>query len=50
MISRLQRHVAFAAPLIVMLAASGCTAAGEEVPEEGAASEPATVQGRPVSC
>jgi hypothetical protein len=44
MISRLQRHAALAAPLIVMLAASGCTAAGEEVPEEGAASAPATVQ------
>jgi uncharacterized cupredoxin-like copper-binding protein len=44
MFSRLQRNAALAAPLIVMLAASGCTAAGEEAPEEGAASAPATVQ------
>ena len=41
---RLQRYAAFAASLIVMLAASGCTAAGEEAPEEGAASAPATIQ------
>ena len=42
MSSRLQRYAALAAPLIVMLAASGCTAAGEETPEEGAASAAAT--------
>ena len=42
MSSRLQRYAALAAPLIVMLAASGCTAVGEETPEEGAASAAAT--------
>lgn len=34
MFTRLQRYAALAAPLIVMLAAGGCTAAGEEAPEE----------------
>ena len=44
MSSRLRRYAALAATLIVMLAASGCTSAGEETSEEGAASAPATVQ------
>ena len=44
MSSRLRRYAALAAPLIMTLAASSCTAAGEEAPEEGAASAPATVQ------
>src|SRR5918994_706495 len=44
MSSRLQRHAPLAATLIVMLAASGCTAAGEEAPERGAGSAPATLQ------
>jgi plastocyanin len=44
MSSRLQRYAALVAPLIVILVASSCTGAGEEAPEEGAASAPATVQ------
>ena len=40
----LRRHAALAATSIVMLAASGCTSAGEEASEEGAASAPATFQ------
>ncbi|HKI28158.1 MAG TPA: cupredoxin domain-containing protein, partial [Actinomycetota bacterium] len=44
MSSRLRRYAALAAPLMMTLAASSCTAAGEEAPEEGAASAPATVQ------
>ena len=40
----LPRHAALAATSIVMLAASGCTSAGEEASEEGAASAPATFQ------
>ena len=44
MSSGLRRHAVLAATLIVMLAASGCTSAGEEVSEEGAASAPAALQ------
>ena len=39
-----RRFAALAATVIVMLAVSGCTAAGEESSEEGAASVPATLQ------
>jgi FtsP/CotA-like multicopper oxidase with cupredoxin domain len=39
-----RRYAALAATVIVMLAMSGCTAAGEEASEEGAAPAPATLR------
>lgn len=44
MSSGLRRHAMLAAVLILTLGASGCTSAGEEASEEGAASAPASFQ------